>query len=77
MVTVTTLQLSMSSPCPEEARFTRHPEAKPVVVGQRLVLECEAVGVPRPKFLWFKEKEPLPHQTSNRYIHGTFPPDVL
>jgi hypothetical protein len=52
----------------EEARFTRHPEARPAVVGQRLVLECEAVGVPHPKFLWFKEKEPLPHQTSNRLV---------
>jgi hypothetical protein len=50
----------------EEVQFTRQPEAKPAVVGQRLVLECEASGVPQAKFLWFKERAPLPGQTSNR-----------
>ena len=50
----------------EEVQFTRQPEAKPAVVDQRLVLECEASGVPQAKFLWFKEREPLPGQTSNR-----------
>ena len=33
------------------------------------MLECEASGVPCPKFLWFKEREPLPNQTSSRYLH--------
>lgn len=50
----------------EEVKFARQPEAKPAVVGQKLVLDCEASGVPQPKFLWFKEREPLPTQTSNR-----------
>lgn len=35
--------------------------------GQRLELSCEATGVPQPNFLWFKEREPLPSQTSNKY----------
>jgi hypothetical protein len=52
----------------EEVQFTRQPEAKPAVVGQRLVLECEASGVPQAKFLWFKERAPLPGQTSNRLV---------
>ena len=53
----------------EEVKFTKQPEACPAVEGQQLVLECAASGVPQPKFLWFKEREPLPSQTSNRYMY--------
>lgn len=44
----------------------KQPEARPAVAGQKLVLECEASGVPQPKFLWFRERDPLPAQTSSR-----------
>ena len=71
------LSLSLSlSLCSEEVQFTQQPEAKPAVLGQKLVLECAATGTPSPKFLWFREREPLPSQTSNRYIqsmHTTSP----
>lgn len=55
----------------EEVRFTSHPEARPAVEGQRLELSCEATGVPQPNFLWFKEREPLPSHTSNKYTNSS------
>lgn len=60
-------QPTVPLPLPEEVRFKSHPEARPAVEGQRLELSCEATGVPQPNFLWFKEREPLPSQTSNKY----------
>lgn len=41
-----------------------HPEAVPASVGQRVELECEASGVPKPSYLWFKGREPLPEHTA-------------
>lgn len=49
-------------------RFTVHPEAAPAVIGQQLVLTCEATGVPAPSFLWFKERTPLPDNKSCRLV---------
>lgn len=55
-------------PFVEEVRFLQHPQAAPAVLGQQLVLEAEATGVPQPEYLWFKERTPLPDQTARTLL---------
>lgn len=53
----------------ESVRIMQQPEATPGVEGQQLTLECRAVGVPTPNFLWFKSPNiPLPDQTSDALL---------
>lgn len=53
---------------PEDVKIIKHPRATPVMVGQRLELECRAEGVPRPSYQWYRGKIPLKEQCSAKLI---------
>ena len=52
----------------EDVRIVKQPTSTPVMVGQRLELTCEAEGIPRPKYLWFKGQKPLTDQRVSKLV---------
>lgn len=52
----------------EKVQIVTHPRATPTVIGHNLELTCVATGVPMPTYMWFKERTPLPDQTSSKLI---------
>ena len=53
--------------------ITKQPESIPVAAGDRLELRCEATGVPKPEYLWFRADKfgntiPLPRQKASRLV---------
>ncbi|XP_072409259.1 mucosa-associated lymphoid tissue lymphoma translocation protein 1 isoform X1 [Chiloscyllium punctatum] len=47
------------------------PESLRVKVGQRVSLRCVAFGIPAPKYQWYKNGIPLPHQTEGDLVIAT------
>lgn len=57
----------------EKIVITKQPESIPVAAGDRLELRCEATGVPKPEYLWFRADKfgntiPLPRQKASRLV---------
>lgn len=52
----------------EKVQIVTHPRATPAVIGQPIELTCVATGVPMPTYMWFKERSPLPDQTSSKLV---------
>lgn len=72
-------QSSFSSVCiellslAEKIAITKQPESIPVTIGDRLELRCEATGVPKPEYLWFRADRfgntiPLPRQKASQLV---------
>ena len=53
---------------PEDVRIIKQPVSTPVMIGQKVELECRAEGVPRPKYMWFKGQTPLMDQRGPRLV---------
>ncbi|XP_032068339.1 mucosa-associated lymphoid tissue lymphoma translocation protein 1 isoform X1 [Thamnophis elegans] len=45
-----------------------HPQSQNVMVGQTLILQCEATGNPTPQYQWYKEEYPLPNGDKTAYV---------
>ena len=65
-VSLQSFRTASLSLCLENVKITKQPQSCPITVGDRLELKCEATGVPKPEYLWFKaasdnKPRPLPN----------------
>ena len=57
----------------EKVKVVKHPESRPITIGEKLELFCEGTGVPRPEYLWFRadiqgNPYPLTDQKSSHLV---------
>ena len=52
----------------EPIEITEQPQSRPIQEGQRLVLRCQAQGLPAPEFQWVKDGAEIPHGVDNELV---------
>ncbi|XP_025029509.1 mucosa-associated lymphoid tissue lymphoma translocation protein 1 [Python bivittatus] len=52
----------------KKIRICLHPQSQNLMVGEMLVLQCEAIGIPVPQYQWYKEEFPLTNGDKKVYV---------